>query len=313
MLSRTASNLFWLARYMERAENLARVIDVASRLATLPSAFAGTSNEWEGAVASAACSDEFFENYEDATRENVIEFLVAHEANPNSIRACIEIARSNARAVRTALTSEMWEVVNDVWLRMQTIKLKDLSGNKLYDFLNEIKDASLQFDGAAYRTMLRTDHFYFERLGMFIERADNTARLLDVKYHVLLPADEPVGGGLDYFQWTSLLRSVSALTSFHWVYRETVKPWLVADFLILRPEQPRSLIAVYAAINQQLNRLAERYGRQGPSQRNARTIHTNLQNAKIRDLFQDGLHEFIASFIDENNKLGKSLAEQYLL
>ncbi len=313
MLSRTASNLFWLARYMERAENLARVIDVASRLATLPSAFAGTSNEWEGAVASAACSDEFFENYEDATRENVIEFLVAHEANPNSIRACIEIARSNARAVRTALTSEMWEVVNDVWLRMQTIKLKDLSGNKLYDFLNEIKDASLQFDGAAYRTMLRTDHFYFERLGMFIERADNTARLLDVKYHVLLPADEPVGGGLDYFQWTSLLRSVSALTSFHWVYRETVKPWLVADFLILRPEQPRSLIAVYAAINQQLNMLAERYGRQGPSQRNARTIHTNLQNAKIRDLFQDGLHEFIASFIDENNKLGKSLAEQYLL
>ena len=313
MLSRTASNLFWLARYMERAENLARVIDVASRLATLPSAFAGTSNEWEGAVASASCSDEFFENYTEATRENVIEFLVAHEANPNSIRACIDIARSNARAVRTALTSEMWEVVKDVWLKMQGIRLKDLSGNKLYDFLNAIKDASLQFDGAAYRTMLRTDHFYFERLGMFIERADNTARLLDVKYHVLLPADEPVGGGLDYFQWTSLLRSVSALTSFHWVYRETVKPWLVADFLILRPEQPRSLIAVYAAINQQLNMLAERYGRQGPSQRNARTVYSNLQNAKIGDLFQNGLHEFVSAFIVENNKLGKSLAEQYLL
>lgn len=313
MLSRTANNLFWLARYMERADNLARVIDVASRLASLPSAFAGKSNEWEGAVASASCRDEFFEVYEKATRENVIEFLVAHEANPNSIRACIDTARGNARAVRTAMTSEMWETINDVWLKMQNVKLKDIRDNKLNDFLSSIKEASLRFDGAASRTMLRTDHFYFERLGMFIERADNTARLLDVKYHVLLPVDEPVGGGLDYFQWTSLLRSVSALTSFHWVYRETVKPWLVADFLILRREQPRSLIAIYDSINQQLNMLAELYGRQGPSQRNARAIFANLQNAKIEDLFQNGLHEFISSFIVENNKVGRSLAEQYLL
>ncbi|MBV1701007.1 MAG: alpha-E domain-containing protein [Hyphomicrobiales bacterium] len=313
MLSRTANNLFWLARYMERADNLARVIDVASRLASLPSAFAGKSNEWEGAVASASCRDEFFEVYKEATRENVIEFLVAHEANPNSIRACIDTARGNARAVRTAMTSEMWETINDVWLKMQNVKLKDIRDNKLNDFLSSIKEASLRFDGAANRTMLRTDHFYFERLGMFIERADNTARLLDVKYHVLLPVDEPVGGGLDYFQWTSLLRSVSALTSFHWIYRETVKPWLVADFLILRREQPRSLIAIYDSINQQLNMLAELYGRQGPSQRNARAIFANLQNAKIEDLFQNGLHEFISSFIVENNKVGKSLAEQYLL
>lgn len=313
MLSRTASNLFWLARYIERAENLARIIDVASRLSTLPSAFAGKSNEWEGAVATASCSDEFFKVYKDATRDNVIEFLVWSEANPNSIRSCIEIARTNARAVRTALTAEMWEVVNDMWLKMQKLSLKELKGNNLTTFLAEIKNASLQFDGAAYRTMLRSDHYYFERLGMFIERADNTARLLDVKYHVLLPADEPVGGGLDYFQWTSLLRSVSALTSFHWVYRETVKPWLVADFLILRREQPRSLIAVYEQINTQLNMLSERYGRQGPSQRIARTTFSNLQNAKIDDLFQHGLHEFVSEFILENNRLGQALAGQYLL
>ena len=312
MLSRTADNLFWLARYVERAENLARIIDVASRLATLPSAFAGTSNEWEGAISTACCDDSFYAVYDKATRENVIEFLVAGETNPNSIRNCIEVARTNARAVRTALTTEMWEIINDAWLKMQNFSLNAIRGNDLGRFLSFIKDMSLQFDGAAYRTMLRTDHYYFQRLGMLIERADNTARLLDVKYHVLLPDTEPVGGGLDYFQWTSLLRSVSGLTSFHWVYRETVKPWLVADFLILRPEQPRSLVSVYASINQFLNMLSETYGRQGPSQRIARSTYANLQNTKIDGLFQSGLHEFLSGFIADNNRLGVALAEQSL-
>eukprot|EP01037_Dinobryon_pediforme_P010117 gene10117-10184_t len=246
----------------------------------------------------------FYEVYDKATRENVIEFLVTGATNPNSIRNCIEIARTNARAVRTALTSEMWEIINEAWLKIQKFSPSDIRGNDLGRFLSFIKDMSLQFDGAAYRTMLRTDHYYFQRLGMLIERADNTARLLDVKYHVLLPDTEPVGGGLDYFQWTSLLRSVSGLTSFHWVYRETVKPWLVADFLILRPEQPRSLVSVYASINQFLNMLAENYGRQGASQRISRGTYASLQNTKIDDLFQSGLHEFLSGFIADNNRLG---------
>ena len=312
MLSRTAESLFWLSRYVERAENLARVLDVASRLSTLPSAYAGTSNEWEGAIATAVCEEDFYKAYGEATRENVVEFIVASDANPSSIRNCIEIARQNARSVRTALTSEMWEVINDAWLRMQRLKLRDIRGNELGQFLQLIKDISLQFDGAAYRTMLRTDGYYFQRIGMFLERADNTARLLDVKYHVLLPDAEHVGGGLDYFQWSSLLRSVSALTSFHWVYRETVKPWLVADFLILRPEQPRSLISLYGNINDFLDKLAENYGRQGPSQRLVRNSYSDLQNTKIDSLFQSGLHEFVTDFLDTNNQLGVAIAEQYL-
>ena len=313
MLSRTAESLFWLSRYVERAENLARILDVASRLSTLPSAYAGTSNEWEGAIATAVCEEDFYKVYEEATRENVVEFIVASEANPNSIRNCIEIARTNARAVRTALTIEMWEVINDAWLKMQRLKLRDIRGNELGRFLQLIKDISLQFDGAAYRTMLRTDGYYFQRLGMFVERADNTARLLDVKYHVLLPDAEHVGGGLDYFQWSSLLRSVSALTSFHWVYRETVKPWLVADFLILRPEQPRSLIALYENINTFLDLLAETYGRQGKSQRIVRHGYSDLQNTKIETLFQNGLHEFVEEFLANNNRLGAAIVEQYLV
>ena len=312
MLSRMASSLFWLSRYMERAENLVRILDVASRMSSLPSAYAGASNEWESAIATAGCEDTFYSVYEHATRDNVIEFVVASEANPSSVKACLETARANARAVRTAITTEMWEIINRQWNEMQTVSLKGMSPSALADFLDGVKQASLRFDGAAYRTMLRYDQYWFQRLGTFIERADNTARLLDVKYHVLLPEKEQVGGGLDYFQWSSILRSVSALTSYHHVYRENVKPWLVADFLILRPEQPRSLIACYQSINEYLDNLSEAYGRQGPSQRLSRAMLANLESREIKTLFQSGLHEFVTDFIAENNRLGAAIGEQYL-
>jgi uncharacterized alpha-E superfamily protein len=312
MLSRTASSLFWLSRYMERAENLARILDVAQRMSSLPSAYAGASNEWESAIATAACGEVFYENYTEATRENVLEFIVASDANSSSIKACLETARSNARSVRTAITGEMWEIINHQWNDLQTVDLKSMSPGQLADFLGGVKQASLRFDGAAYRTMLRTDQYWFQRLGTFIERADNTARLLDVKYHVLLPDKEQVGGGLDYFQWSSILRSVSALTSYHHVYRENVKPWLVADFLILRPEQPRSLISCYEALNGYLDQLSEAYGRQGLAQRTARTTYADLQNREIEGLFQSGLHEFVTDFIGWNNTLGAAISDQYL-
>jgi uncharacterized alpha-E superfamily protein len=312
VLSRTADSLYWLSRYMERAENLARILDLAQRLSALPSAYAGTTNEWDSALSSAACKEAFEAAFGEATRENVLTFIVAADSNPSSIRACIETARTNARAVRTAITGEMWEIINSAWHEMQTCDLTALTHNGLADFLANVKQASLRLDGAAYRTMLRTDHYWFQRLGTFLERADNTARLIDVKYHVLLPEKASVGGGLDYFQWSSILRAVSALTSYHWVYRENVRPWLVADFLILRPEQPRSLISCYAEVNEFLNQLAQSYGRQGPAQRIARRTLTRLQNTEINGLFQMGLHEFVLDFINENNKLGAAITEQYL-
>jgi uncharacterized alpha-E superfamily protein len=312
MLSRMADSLYWLSRYVERAENLARILDVAQRLSALPISYAGTSNEWESALATAACDDAFKTAFSDATRENVIAYIVASDLNPSSIRACIETARTNARAVRTAITGEMWEILNGAWHDLQRFDHKSMSPNGLADFLASVKQASLRFDGAAYRTMLRSDHYWFQRLGTLVERADNTARLLDVKYHVLLPDKEPVGGGLDYFQWAAILRAVNALTSYHWVYRENVQPWLVADFLILRPEQPRSLISCYGAVNEFLDHIAEAYGRQGPAQRIARSTLARLQNTEIDGLFQSGLHEFLTEFIDENNRLGSAINEQYL-
>jgi uncharacterized alpha-E superfamily protein len=312
MLARTADNLFWLSRYVERAESLARILDVALRLATLPSAYAGTSNEWESAIDIAMCRETFYAGHEVADQASVTQFIIAGADNPSSIRTCIEIARQNARAVRTAITTEMWEILNDAWNEMQRQKFESMTAQDLSRFLSFVKEVSLRFDGAAYRTMLRTDHYWFQRLGMLIERADNTARLLDVKYHVVLPETESVGGGLDYFQWSAMLRAVSALNSYHLIYPGGIKPWLVADFLIKRQEQPRSLISSYENLNRVLDFLAERYGRQGASQRLVRKTYAGLQNLDIDTLFQAGLHEFLADFTTDNNQLGLAINEQYL-
>ena len=221
MLSRTADNLFWLSRYVERAEYLARILDATQRLTALPLAYVGETNEWESAVATAGCASAFFKVYEEANEENVTDFLAFSTANTSSIRSCFELARSNARAVRTALTVEMWDAINGTWLELKRYGNGPTSREEVSRFLRWVQESSLRYDGSAYRTMLRNDAYWFSRLGVYIERADNTARILDVKYHLLLPENERVGGPLDYFQWAAILRSVSALTAYHWVYRES--------------------------------------------------------------------------------------------
>ncbi|MEM8813905.1 MAG: alpha-E domain-containing protein [Pseudomonadota bacterium] len=313
MLSRTADNLYWLSRYVERAENTARIIGTAARLSSLPSHYGGTTNEWESAVASTGSLDRFYNHYDTASRRNVIEFLAFSEDNPSSIRQCFDIARRNARAVRTALTIEMWEAINEAWHDLHRTTKVPRNDDTLNDFLAWVERVSLSFDGSAYRTMLRNDAFCFSRLGVHMERAEATARILDVKYHVLLPPDEPIGGSLDYFQWSAILRSVSALTSYHWVYKESLKPWLVADLLILRKEMPRSLSNCYENVSLFLDRLSRAYGRQGPSQRMARETFARLQNTDIDVIFQFGLHEFVDEFIQENHRLSAAIADQYLV
>jgi uncharacterized alpha-E superfamily protein len=172
---------------------------------------------------------------------------------------------------------------------------------------------SRDFDGAAYRNMLRNDAYWFSRLGLYMERADNTARILDVKYHVLLPETEAVGGSLDYFQWTSILRAVSAFTAYHWVYRQSVKPWLIADLLILKKEMPRSLVSCYDNLARNLDAIGNAYGVQGPSQRHARAMLLRLDSGNVEAVFEHGLHEFLTEFIADNTRLGAIVAEQYLV
>ena len=313
MLSRTADSLFWTARYMERADYLARLLETALRAASLPASYGGSSTHWESAVASAGAAEQFYERYGDANEETVREWLAFSPDNASSIFSCLTIARSNARAVRTALTVEMWEVVNDAGLELQRWRESDLSREALIQFLEWVKGVVLAYDGAARRTMLRNDIYWFVRLGGALERADNTARILDVKYHILLPEHERVGGTLDYFQWSTILREVSALTAYTWVYRQSVKPWLVADLLILNKQMPRSLASCYEVIARQTDLLADAYGRRGPSQRAARSMLSKLNGSRIEDIFQSGLHEFITGFLDDNAALGGAVAEQYLV
>ncbi len=176
-----------------------------------------------------------------------------------------------------------------------------------------MKERSQLFDGAYNSTMLRNDAFYFTRLGTFIERSDNTARILDVKYYVLLPQDEGVGGALDYYQWQSILQSVSALRSYHWVYQERLQPWLIAELMILRPEMPRSLFSCHDQIARQLDSIGDAYGKRGECHRLAGETHARLRYGQIQKIFQGGLHEFLTEFIDRSILLGEEITKLYLI
>ena len=325
MLARTADAIYWVSRYMERADFLARIIQATQRLAGLPTTYAnigpsggrGQGTEWDSTLEASGASEGFHKTGGVVNEKNVVEYLAFSTDNPTSIRNCIASARANARSIRVALTTEMWEAINGAWfelIKFEQLHARDasLTREELTRFLDFVNKTSLDFDGCAYRTMLRNDAYWFSRVGVYLERADNTARILDVKYNVLLPESEVVGGSLDYFQWTAILRAVSALTAYHWVYRQSIKPWLVADLLILKPDMPRSLIACYDNLVYFLDHLGRAYGRQGQAQRQARDMYERLQKASTREIFQSGLHEFITGFVEENHKLGETIGVQYL-
>jgi uncharacterized alpha-E superfamily protein len=318
MLARTADNLFWLARYMERADFIARMIEATLRLEYLPrGGIAASGGEWESALEAAGAHESYADAHGEVTENRALDYLTFDRDNSSSICNCLENARANGRAVRTALTVETWTAINDAWLELKRFEAtrratKELDREALTRFLEYVKKASLDFDGSCYRTMLRNDGYWFNRVGLFLERADNTARLLDVKYNLLLPPNEEIGGPLDYFQWVAILRAVSAATAYHWVYRDRVKPWLIADLLILKPAMPRSLIYCYDALDRALEDLARGNGRYGSAQRQAREMLSKLERASMNEIFQSGLHEFVTGFIDENARLADAISEQYL-
>jgi uncharacterized alpha-E superfamily protein len=312
MLSRTAGNLYWMGRYLERADFTARLMEATIRLAALPSSYGGAGNAWESALAATWMTHAHKERGLAVDEHQVSDFLTLDPANPSSIRSCLEAARANARSVRTALTEEAWEAINSAWLEISRYGTRLESRDALAPLLDLVKNSVSAYEGAAQRTMLRGDAFWFVNLGSAIERADNSARLLDVKYHLLLPRGESVGGSLDYFQWTTILRTVSAMTAYRWVYRDSVKPWLVADLLILNRQIPRSLAACYDEILRHLDLLASVHGKRGPAHRLAAAGHSKLTQTNIDRIFTDGLHEFLTRFITDNNKVGDAIAEQYL-
>jgi uncharacterized alpha-E superfamily protein len=312
MLSRTADNLFWMARYVERAEYIARIILVGHRMSSMAKSIGNSGNEWESTLSASGCAEGFNLKYKAITARNVIDYLVSDPENSSSIVSCFQTARNNARNVRTALTVDMWDVVNSAWQRCREIQPHD-TGEGLTDFMEWVKQRSLLFAGAYANTMLWNDASFFTRLGTYIERADNTARILDVKYHLLLPKSEAVGGTLDYYQWQAILRSVSAFRSYYWIYRERLQPWLVADLLILKTEMPRSLVFCTEQIAHNLDLIAARYGgKKGECHRLAGEMYAQLRYGQIDRIFQDGMHDFLTHFIGRVQVLGQEIHHFYL-
>jgi len=312
MLSRTADNLYWISRYMERAENLARMLRVTEWLSLMPS-MRGEGNEWHSAIVVSGHEQDFYEKYEEATPDNVIFYLAFDTENRSSIKSCIEIVRHNARAIRAAITTEQWESINATWLDLPKWNSNYMRGANLHRFLDWVKDRALVFHGCTVGTMLRRDSYYFTRLGTFVERGDNTARILDVKYHVLLPEHAEVGGGIDYYQWAAILRAVSGYRSYHATYKEGIRPWLIAEFLIMREQMPRSLISCTAEIKDCLDRLGEEYGQRHECHRIAGQIYSRLRFGKVEDVFQSGLHEFLLDYMALNNRLAYEVNRSYLM
>ncbi len=312
MLSRTAASLYWMGRYMERAENLARILEVGYRMSQMPDLEGGgTRNEWPSSAVAAAGEAGLLKKHGEANLETVISYIALDADNPSSIHACLKTARTNARAVRTALTNEMWESLNDTWLEFSGQWLKSLNKDNLLPFLDWVKTRSTLFRGAMLGTMLRDEAYHFINVGGFLERTDNTARILDVKFHVLLPEGQMIGGSVDYYQWATVLRSVSALGSYHWVYRDAIEPWKVAELLILRHEMPRSLVYTLSQVDRYLGTIARNHGQRYDCQRLAGKMHAELDYAKIQDIYQAGLHEYLTKFLERNSALGQEIAKNF--
>ena len=296
-------------RYIERAENMARLIDAGLRMALTKAS--GAPEEWSSVLLSAGANESYREKHDTYSAEIVADYLLRDPENPSSVLSCIEAARTNARMVRTALTRETWESVNEAWMNLRSLLSKPLLRSEMPVALDKIKRETALIRGAFVGTMLRTENFYFSLIGTYIERADNTARIVDVKYYVLLPSISYVGSTLDNYQWESLLRSVSAHRSYRWVYEAEYKPANVTDFLLLNQRMPRSLAFCYRNIVDNLTRLENDYGARTEPHSLADSTLSSLQNRSVREIIDSGLHEFLQEFIDQNNRIGNLIAENY--
>ncbi len=309
MLGKTAGGLFWMFRYLERSENIARLLDAEARIALTRAAT--DDNDWVSVVSTSGVKQAYTEKYDQYDAVRVIDYLLRDRDNSSSVLSVVEAARNNARLVRTALTREVWEAVNVCWLTLKDLLDSPVSERELPEILGIIRQQSALVRGALHGTMLRNDIYDFARLGTFIERADNTARILDVKYYVLLPSSSFVGSSLDNVQWEIILRSVSAQGAYRWLNGDDVNPSGIARFLILDRQMPRSFAFCYSKIFDNLCYLAEDYGIQHPCHDKAESVLGALKNSSIESIMESGLHEFIEAFIRDNNALGGLIQENY--
>ena len=303
MLARTADSLYWLARYNERAGNIARSLSASLRMASLAT-MDGEEGEWRHLLRSSGTEPGFRGRYAEHSGQASVEWLTIDTANPSSIASCLEAARRNARTVRTALTVDMWEAVNDTWITLQRTGAEAVHDDGLPGFLDWVKSRTLAFSGAAADTMLRDDAWRFTHLGTMLERSDNTARLLDAR-HAAFQSTDPAFNA----QWQAVLRAVSAMRAYQYMYRTRLEPVRVAELLILRRELPRSLRFCNARVAQTLRDIAADGTHPcGDCTELADSLRMRCDNRRIEDLVALGLHGFLTAVINDNNRLGAEIA-----
>lgn len=317
MLSRTADHLFWMSRYTERAENTARMLNVSYDNSMLPQPMETARNNWIGILSISELIPAYHRRHEQVTREGVLHFMVRDESNPSSIYSCLKGARENARAVRGALTSEVWETQNQTWLELNR-QLKDGRFDRdPMQFFEWVKYRSHLSRGVSLGTMLQDEAFHFVRLGTFLERADNTARLLDVKFHAIERdyhgTDLRKAGQqqFDFYHWSALLRSVSAFEVYRKVYRDVITPERVAELLILRRDMPRSLHASMYELMENLRQVGHQ--EMSESLRSAGMLLAQLQYGRIAEILDTGLHAYLTQFLDRVNLLGGQISHDFLV
>ena len=315
MLSRTADHLFWMARYTERAENTARMLDVNYQTSLLPQSAGVARVGWQGLLSISELLPAYNEKHGDIAQNDVMEFMVKDEENPSSISSCRRAGRENARAVRGSLTTEAWETQNQTWLEAKRMLRDGEFERDPSQFFDWVKFRSHLSRGVVLGTMLQDEAFYFLRLGTFLERADNTARLLDVKFHAVQRDFHGVVSGrepeADFYHWSAILRSVSAFEIYRKVYRDVIKPERVADLLILRADMPRSLHASLVEVVNNLVMVSNDQSKE--TQRRAGKLLADLQYARIDEILATGLHAFLTQFLDRVNELGGRISRDFLI
>jgi uncharacterized alpha-E superfamily protein len=309
MLSRVGDRIYWMSRFMERAENLARILGVTSNV-VLCSTPETQEQNLLAPLTITGTARKYFQTHKTISLRSLIDFMALDVENPSSIFACIKSARDNAHAVRWQITSEMWETLNSTWIDLGSFRRSRVTGPEATRFFDWVKERSHLFRGVTYGTIMRGEAFHFSRLGTFIERADETARILDVKYHILLPRVEDVGGALDYYQWAALLKSVSSFETYRTIYRDQIRPINVAELLILDSSMPRSLAACLEEIEQALSRLSGQNDQ--PAKRLAGELQARLVHGDIDEIFRGGLHEYLTDFLDDIAELGHRIQRAYL-
>jgi uncharacterized alpha-E superfamily protein len=309
MLGKTAGGLFWMYRYFERAENTARLIETGQRIALTRAG--GSDDDWASVLQTAAVLDGYRARHESLSRDRAIDWMLRDPENPSAVLSVIGQARNNARLVRTALTHEVWEAVNGCWMDLRTMLARKVGDRDLPRVLERIRNGATLLRGATYGTMLRNDIYNFARIGNFIERADNTGRILDVKYYVLLPTAFSVGSSLDNAQWDTILRSVSGRGGFRMVYGHRTNPRQIAEYLVLDKRMPRSLHFCAAKIGENLGHLEREYGARLPAHDMADALLARFGGHGIDSVFDYGLHETIQEALSALSDLSRQIEIDY--